>query len=73
MSGTHPRTDQGPCESKGCPYPHGHRGKCIVRECERPDCTHEARNGLERFCVCHETYETYARYWVEKYPNGPRP
>lgn len=68
MSGTYPRTDQGICDSDGCPYPYGHRGKCVVRLCERPDCQNRARNGAERFCSRHEERETYLRYWYEKHP-----
>lgn len=72
MSGTTPRQDQGPCDSIGCPYPYGHRGKCIVRMCEREGCPNKARNGLERFCTRHESIETYERYWRENHPGeGP--
>jgi hypothetical protein len=62
MSGTAPRGDQGPCETRACQRPFGHKGDHALRICERDGCDHPTRNAEEHFCKRHESRSTYELY-----------
>lgn len=67
MSGTAARgdSDQGACEYRSCRRPFGHRGDHLLRRCDHHGCTARTRNAEERYCVRHESRETYERYEAE--------
>lgn len=62
MSGTAPQPDQGACDERACQRPFGHRGPHLIRRCEMYFCDTRTRNAEERYCVRHESRETYERY-----------
>ena len=62
MSGTAPRGSEGACDERSCLREHGHRGKHVIRTCERDGCDRRTRNAEEHFCLVHESRTTYELY-----------